>query len=61
MLAIDVPEATAGRDRVGTAAEAAAPVLQAAALLTAAGFDDVRNIPTPMRAPALTAGRRPIG
>jgi SAM-dependent methyltransferase len=32
---------------------------QAAALLGGAGFDDVRNLPTPPGAPALTAGRRP--
>ena len=32
---------------------------QAAALLRDAGLDDVRNVPTPPGAPALTAGRRP--
>lgn len=32
---------------------------QAAVLLADAGFDDVRNLPTPPGAPALTAGRRP--
>ena len=32
---------------------------QAATLLRDAGFDDVRNVPTPPGAPALTVGRRP--
>jgi SAM-dependent methyltransferase len=32
---------------------------EAAALLTEAGFEDVRNLPTPPGAPALTVGRRP--
>ena len=32
---------------------------QAAALLAEAGFDDVRTLPTPPGAPALTVGRRP--
>jgi hypothetical protein len=32
---------------------------QAAALLTDAGFEGVRSLPTPPNAPALTAGRRP--
>jgi hypothetical protein len=34
---------------------------QAAALLSDAGFDDVRSLPTPPGAPALTVGRRPAG
>jgi SAM-dependent methyltransferase len=34
---------------------------EAAALLRNAGFDDVRNLPTPPGAPALTVGRRPAG
>lgn len=34
---------------------------EAAALLRKAGFDDVRSLPTPPGAPALTAGRRPPG
>jgi len=34
---------------------------QAAALLTGAGFEDVRNLPTPPGAPALTVARRPVG
>jgi SAM-dependent methyltransferase len=34
---------------------------QAAALLTDAGFEDVRHLPTPPGAPALTVGRRPVG
>lgn len=34
---------------------------QAAALFREAGFDDVRHLPTPPGAPALTAGRRPFG
>jgi hypothetical protein len=33
----------------------------AAELLSGAGFDEVRNLPTPPGAPALTAGRRPAG
>jgi len=33
---------------------------EAAALLRDAGLDDVRNVPTPPGAPALTAGRRPL-
>jgi hypothetical protein len=32
---------------------------EAASLLTEAGFEDVRNVPTPAGAPALTVGRRP--
>jgi SAM-dependent methyltransferase len=32
---------------------------QAAALLAEAGLEDVRNVPTPAGAPALTVGRRP--
>ena len=32
---------------------------QAAALLRDAGLDDVRSLPTPPGAPALTVGRRP--
>ena len=34
---------------------------EAATLLRDAGFDDVRNVPTPPGAPALTVGRRPAG
>jgi hypothetical protein len=34
---------------------------QASALLSGAGFEDVRSVPTPPGAPALTVGRRPAG
>jgi SAM-dependent methyltransferase len=35
--------------------------VQAGALLSEAGLEEVRNLPTPPGAPALTAGRRPTG
>ena len=45
--------------RAAALADNRAAIDEAAALLTGAGFGDVRNLPTPPGAPALTVGRRP--